>query len=107
MFLPVIRTLLEEGEPLKVDAIILGMRPQAAEIHWRPLGVKTFSTKPMRHLARGVYSVTLPAESIAGDFEYYVQAIGPTRDLRSPAAAPRLNHAVVSAPGRLGGSKEE
>ena len=95
MFLPVLRTLLDAGESFKVDAIILGMKPRNMEIYWRPLGAGSFSTKPLQHVARGVYSVTLPAESLADDFEYYVQATGSTGSLRSPAAAPQLNHAVV------------
>jgi hypothetical protein len=49
------------------------------------------------HVARGVYSVALPANTIGEtDFEYHVVADwAPGRRLQFPASAPMLNHTVV------------
>ena len=43
---------------------------------------------PLAHVARGVYTVTLPAEAVKADFEYYVQADGRRQIAGLPADGP-------------------
>ena len=50
----------------------------------------------LSHVARGVYSVVLTSEQIAGDFEYHIKATGGDgKTLLFPATAPELNQTVV------------
>ncbi len=96
LVVPFVRTSLVAGEPFRLTAIVLGMAPADAAVHWRPLGGGPFAKAPLTHVARGVYRVTLPAEAAKADLEYYVQvAAGDGRALRFPAAAPSLCQTVV------------
>lgn len=92
------RGAIEEEEALPLKAVVLDHAPpQRAAVHWRPLGMGPFQQLPMRVTARNTCRATLPATDIgARDIEYYVEAEtenGTT--LRWPAAAPRMNQAVV------------
>ncbi len=100
MLVPVVRTGLIAGEPLRLKVIVLGGKPQVAALHWRPLGTGEFAEVPLTHVARGVYAVSLPPEAVKDDFEYYVEAQIGGADLKFPPTAPRLNQTVVVTPGR-------
>jgi hypothetical protein len=62
---------------------------------------------PLTHVARGVYTVTLPAAATKADFEYYVQAehrVATLLDgshlfshMKFPPTAPAINQTVVVA----------
>lgn len=95
LFVPEVRTSLVAGEPLKLTVIVLGGKPQAAELCWRSLGPGEYAKVPLRHVARGVYTVTLPPEAVKDDFEYYVRAVVGGRPLVFPPTAPSLNQTVV------------
>ncbi len=100
LFVPVVRASLVAGEPLRVTAIVLGAAPSEVTLCWRPLGQGEYAKAPFAHVARGVWSVTLPAEAAKADLEYYVSAsaragtkdVGP---LVFPPTAPELNQTVV------------
>jgi hypothetical protein len=96
LFVPEVRTNLLAGEPLNLRIIILGGPPQRAALHWRPLGSAEYSEVPLTHVARGVYTVTLPADSTKADFEYYVEAEVAGQPLRFPATAPAMNQTIVT-----------
>ncbi|MEA1996070.1 MAG: hypothetical protein U9N45_00445 [Gemmatimonadota bacterium] len=103
LFVPYARTCLVKGEKLELKVIILGAAQSPAKLYWRPLGRGRFAAVPLTHLARGVYTVTLPQKATAEDLEYYVQV--KTADgavLRFPATAPKLNQTVVVVPVRGG-----
>ncbi len=96
IFVPVVRTSLVAGEALNLQATILGTSPQGATAYWRQMGSGDFAKVPLKHVARGVYAATLPAEAITGDLEYYVAATTASgKTLRFPATAPKLNQTVV------------
>jgi hypothetical protein len=95
LFVPAVRTSLVAGEPLVLDVIVLGAQPTGAALHWRLLGQGDYAKIPLRRVARGVHAVTIPADAIRGDFEYYVEAGSPGGALRFPATAPRANQTVV------------
>ncbi len=58
---------------MKLKVIILSETPpRAATLCWRKLGERRFAQVPLKPVARGVYSVQLPAGG-KDDFEYYVQ----------------------------------
>ena len=69
--------------------------PRAASLCWRQLGERRFARMPLTPVARGVYSVQLPAGA-KEDFEYYIQ-VEPQggKPVYFPATAPQLNQTVV------------
>jgi hypothetical protein len=96
IIVPTKRTSLAEGEALKLRVIILSATPpRAATLRWRKLGERRFATIPLTLVARGVYSVQLPA-GMKDDLEYYIQ-VEPERGkpVYFPATAPKLNQTVV------------
>lgn len=98
ILVPNVRTVLVAGEPLEIEAMVLGCQPAEVTLAWRPLGEKKFTQLPLTHIARGVYRdrLALPAE--AGDIEYYVEAKMAAAPLRFPPTAPELNQTVVVVP---------
>jgi hypothetical protein len=95
LIVPTVRTLLEEGETLKLKVIILDNQPaQSAVLYWRWLGEGEFRKEDLTHVARGVYRVSLP--SIKNDLEYYIAAeTAGGKKLVWPVTAPEMNHTVV------------
>ena len=98
LIVPTVRTHIESGESLKLKVIVLdNERPKAATLHWRPMGRGEYQPIQLKHVARGVHTVTIPPSDQA--FEYYISAT--TRNgekLIWPAAAPRINQTVVVLP---------
>ena len=103
--MPTVRTSVSAGESLKLKVIVLAAEdPGEMAIHWRPFGQPRFDRAPLTHLARGVYSATLPPmEANVLGLEYYVEvAFGADSSgdgiSRFPATAPALNQTVVVVP---------
>ncbi|MHB0957868.1 MAG: hypothetical protein ACYC6N_19210 [Pirellulaceae bacterium] len=95
LFVPVVRTSLLSGEPLRVDAVVMGASHGVAILFWRPLGGETFTSVPLSHVTRGVYRVEVPASALKEDFEYYLEFTLERKTLRFPPTAPELNQTVV------------
>ncbi len=95
MFVPVVRTALRQGEPLRLQATVMGAPGAVVICFWRPLGASQFDSMPLKHVARGVYQMELGAEQMQGDFEYYIEATSSEIQFRFPATAPELNQTVV------------
>ena len=98
VIVPTLRTSLPANDALKLKVIILSAQaPQTAQLYYRRLGAKRFTTVPLRHDVRGVYRAEIPAQQ--DDFEYYVQA-QPERGepVCLPATAPKLNQTVIVLP---------
>ncbi|MGA2033760.1 MAG: hypothetical protein ABSG68_16015 [Thermoguttaceae bacterium] len=115
--IPVLRTVLAAGEPLRLTVLVLGLQPQEAGLYWRSLeklekqpptvehGVVTadgtmvwrhlFRKIPLEHVARGVYRATLPPAATQDDFEYYVSVSDGPRTLVFPPTAPTTSQTVV------------
>ena len=95
LIVPTLRTLLEQGEPLRLRVIVLDNQPASlAALYWRPLGQGEFRKQDLTHMARGVYLVTL--ESVQNDIEYYITAeTTGGKKLVWPATAPEMNQTVV------------
>jgi hypothetical protein len=86
------------GEPLPLTVLILGPRPSGGVLSWRKLGdqASAFAAIPLSHVARGVWTVTLPSAATRCDFEYFVQVTtGKGQLLHFPATAPEMNQTVV------------
>jgi hypothetical protein len=96
IIVPTKRTSLAVNETLKLKVIILSEAPpRAATLRWCKLGERRFAAIPLTLVARGVYSVQLPAD-MKDDFEYYIQAEPERgRPVYFPAAAPKINQTVV------------
>ena len=84
------------NEALNLKVIILSEAPpRAATLRWRKLGERRFAAIPLKLVARGVYSVQLPA-GVKDDFEYYIEAETERgRPVYFPATAPKINQTVV------------
>ena len=99
LIVPTVRTMLCEGEQLKLKVIVLdNHRPIHATLHWRPMGQGEYRAVELRHEARGVHFVTLnPIQGLG--IEYYIRATtaGGSR-LVWPATAPRMNQTIVVTP---------
>jgi hypothetical protein len=95
---PTVRSLLAEGEPLKLKIVLLDSQPaEKVAVYWRPLGRGPFRQMPAQHTARAIYRVQLPATG--DDFEYYIQArTFDGNQVIWPAAAPAINQTVVIMP---------
>jgi hypothetical protein len=96
LFVPVVRTSLMAGEPLRLTAVLAGAEAKEITLLWRPMGMGDYRKVPLEHVARGVYRVTLPGETLADDFEYYIEAATTSAEpLRFPVTAPQMNQTVV------------
>jgi len=98
LFVPTVRTSLAKGEFLLLKPIILGAKPESADLYFRSLGEKNFQKITLSHINRGVYSAVIPADKIRGDFEYYVKVSTDKGDLLFPASAPEICQSVVLMP---------
>jgi len=99
VIVPTVRSVAQEGEVMELTVLLLDMQlPAEASLFYRPLGQGKFRTLPLRHIARGVYRVRLPAVSAKG-LEYYVR-VGTAKgeNLFWPASAPKLSQTVVALP---------
>ncbi|MCH8120023.1 MAG: hypothetical protein IIC00_09875 [Planctomycetes bacterium] len=101
IIVPTVRTSLSAGEDLKLKVIILARnQPKDAALYFRPMGKGKFNNIALTHIARGVYSVKIPANRIKTDLEYYVKASSTDgRQITFPAAAPHINQTVVVSGG--------
>jgi len=95
---PTDRTGLEAGEPLRLEAIVLGEgKARSVQLAWREMGEGSWSEVPLRHVARGVWRVDLP--SPGGDIEYAVEAVSGTgAALRVPPGGRNAPRTVVLVP---------
>ena len=101
LVVPTVRTTLLPGEDLKLKVIIAPAKEtNDAALYWRAMGSGEFKRIPLTHLARAVYSVTIPAAEIKQrDIEYYVTAGGgEASELVFPSGAPRMTQTVVIMP---------
>jgi len=96
MIVPTVRTALRKGEALRLEALFYGVRPTSVVLNWRTLGGSAYETLKFEHVARNVYSVSIPASKINMDFEYFIDAEGNdgARHL-FPATTPKMNQTVV------------
>ncbi len=98
LVVPTDRTALEAGEPLRLEAIVLGdAQARSVQIAWRPMGAGAWTTVPFAHAGRGVWRVSLP--SPGDDFEYAVEAVSATgAALQVPPGGREAPRTVVLVP---------
>ncbi|NIP26867.1 MAG: hypothetical protein GWN67_21565 [Phycisphaerae bacterium] len=98
IIVPTVRGSLMAGEDLRLSVIILAQKhPKDAFLYWRPMGTGDYAMVALTHIARSVYSVTIPAREInETDLEYHIKvAAGDGRSLYFPVTAPHINQTVV------------
>ena len=97
IIVPTIRTNLNKSEDLKIKVIILSQRPtENAALYWRIMGEGTYNRIALKHIARGVYSVIIPARKIKNDLEYYIRvSSNDNQQATFPATAPDINQTIV------------
>ncbi len=86
------RTQVADGESLELRVLIME-NPTSATLYYRSLGGGSYTNLSLTHVARGVYGVTIPAQS--EEFEYYIDAQTPIGNAVYPASAPTINQTVV------------
>jgi len=104
VIVPTVRGSLVAGEDLKLKVIILAAdQPKDAALYWRLMGKGNYTKVPLTHIARGVYSVRIPAGRIKTDLEYYIKVISAdNQEVMFPAAAPDVTQTVVVIEEKLG-----
>jgi hypothetical protein len=93
---PELRTAIDRGESFNMQVIITEISPVKAVLRYRMLGEKKYQTIALQTVGRCVYQADIPANSLTGDFEYYIEVkkqSGGT--MRFPATAPALNQTVA------------
>jgi hypothetical protein len=98
IIIPAIRTAISPGEDLVVPIIILDTdEPREVLIHYRPLGAKTYTTKPAEHVGRNTYQVAVPAEEFPQTgLEYYLEAVtGDSNAIRWPGTGGTIDQTVI------------
>jgi len=97
IFLPTVRTSLNIGEDLKLKIIIMAQNSlKDIALYWRPIGKGKYNRIAPTHIARGVYSVKIPANKIKTDLEYYVMVNSTDgQQVSFPATAPNINQTVI------------
>jgi hypothetical protein len=95
IIVPTVRTQVEPGESLHLNVIVLDNQPaKSAALFWRRLGRGEYQKVNLKHIARAVYYVALPAAT--EDIEYYISAkTSGGQKLAWPATAPVQNQIVV------------
>ena len=98
LIIPTVRRSLDQGEPLRLRAIVLTSSPSAKVIlSWRPLGQGAYKQLPFKNVRRGVYETILKPDVLLNrDIEYNITAT-PSRGepLLWPASAPQINQTVI------------
>jgi len=98
IIVPTVRSSLVTSEDLRLKVIILAQKqPEDAFLYWRPIGTDNYTMVALTHIARGVYSVTIPAREIKkSDLEYHIKVTADNgRSIYFPATAPRIDQTVV------------
>lgn len=98
LIVPTVRTSLLAGEDLRLKVLILARKqPDNASLYWRPMGAEKCNKTSLRHVARAVYSATIPASDIGKtDMEYHVKVTTDNGQyIYFPATAPRMDQTVV------------
>jgi hypothetical protein len=92
-----VRTSLNIGEDLKLKIIIMAQNSlKDIALYFRPIGKGKYKRIAPTHIARGVYSVKIPANKIKTDLEYYVMVNSTDgQQVSFPATAPNINQTVI------------
>ncbi|MHB1033187.1 MAG: malectin domain-containing carbohydrate-binding protein [Pirellulales bacterium] len=96
VIVPTVRTMLSQGEKLKLKVIVLSEQaPREAFVSWGAMGSAAKTRVPLVHLGRGVYTAEMAPTD---DCEYYVEVATDKDRARFPATAPAMNQTVVITP---------
>ncbi len=97
IIVPTVRTSLAAGEDLKLKIIIMAQNSlKDIALYFRPIGKGKYNRIAPTHIARGVYSVKIPANKIKTDLEYYVMVNSTDgQQVSFPATAPNINQTVI------------
>jgi hypothetical protein len=98
IIVPTVRSSLKTGEDLRLKVIVLTQKkPEDAFLYYRPMGTNNYTMVALTHVARGVYSVMIPAREIKKtDLEYHIKVtIDDKRSIYFPATAPKIDQTVV------------
>jgi hypothetical protein len=98
IIVPTVRSSLNTGEDLRLKVIIIAeKKPEDAFLYWRPMGTDDYTMVALTHIARGVYSVTIPTREIKNnDLEYHIKVtIDDNHSIYFPPTAPQMDQTVV------------
>ncbi len=86
------RSQAYSDEVLNLRVLTAG-KVESPMLYWRQLGSGRFQSKPLTHVARGVYEVSLDPQK--DDFEYYVEAKSGKGEVLFPVTAPKICQSVI------------
>jgi hypothetical protein len=97
IIVPTVRTSASAGETMVARVLFAAdERPSRAELCWRRFGAREYVHRPLQHVARNVYSATLPALTPnEPNFEYHIEAELDGKTLRWPASDSGLDQTVI------------
>jgi hypothetical protein len=98
IIVPTVRGSLMAGEDLRLNVIVLAQKqPKDAFLYWRSMGMDQYIMVALTHIARGVYSVTIPVREIKkSDLEYHIKVtFEDNYAIYFPATAPDIDQTVV------------
>ena len=98
IIVPSVRSLVSRGESLRFKVILLGWQNAEASLCWRAVGEPTYHTVPLSHVARSVFTVTLPGQQLPDIVEYFIEVRSGEHVARYPATAPEIGLTTVVAP---------
>ena len=99
LIVPTQRSVVAKGETPTLKVMVLDNEdPAEAALCWRMLGAGEFRSLPLRHQARGVYQVTLPAVTAEGAECYVRVKTAAGKPLVWPATAPDMNFTILQLP---------
>ncbi len=97
IIVPTKRNILENGEDLRLKAIILSKNKiNKVSLFYRNLGEKSFRIVQFSNVARNVYALTLTENEFEGnDFEYYIEVHTSAEKMIYPSGAPDNYQTVI------------
>jgi len=75
--------------------VLSGTENLTGKLFYRTLGASDYSYTDLKRMASHVFEVTIPADSIPDDFEYYIEVEADHDKILYPATAGNINHIVV------------
>jgi hypothetical protein len=95
IIVPTLRTTLRKGEDLKLKIIITGDNVRSANLYWKPFGKNRYFQAELKNVNRSVWFVSLPAQNLTEDFEYFIEVKSYSGIMKFPSSHPERNQTVV------------
>jgi hypothetical protein len=90
------QSVLRKGEDFNMRIRVLSVSDSiSGKIFYRVLGESSYSSADINRMASHVFEVHIPANSVTGDFEYYIRVEAGPDKVVYPVTAVNMNNVVV------------